>query len=78
MNKVFAQNNQASHAQSLHYKSQLNHQQLCKTGSGGQFTLKKVLPDESFSYKALMELKGSKCSCLPKFSGQAGSIQFTV
>ena len=24
--------------------------------------------DESLSYKAIMELKGSKCTCLPKFS----------
>ena len=30
---------------------------------------KKKITDDSFSYKALMELKGSKCTCLPKFSG---------
>ena len=27
--------------------------------------------DESLSYKALMEMKGSKCTCLPQFNYQA-------
>ena len=32
---------------------------------------KKAMADDSFSYKALMELKGSKCTCMPKFSASS-------
>ena len=62
--------------------TQRSAQHLGTTLGGGLSTHRAVLgghnqnvsinADESFSYKALMEMKGSKCTCLPAFHYGAG------